>query len=186
MRKILILNAVSSSHYGKRHTIEMRSMSLGSATNNDIVVQDRSIAPRHAEFRQILDRWFVLPLAPGEGGISINGMPITGQSRLNHGDRLTIGNVTYQTVLAEVEERSFGSAVSSQSNLPRLGEYLVRRGLMTGEQAARTARRQDEILRTGRNLQFGQVALEMGYISRSQLDAVLADQRADFNRRFND
>lgn len=187
MARVLVLTAVTGPHIGKRYTVEERVTSIGSAPNNDMVFHDRAIAARHAEIRQILDRWFVVPLAPGSSGISINGMPITGQSRINTSDSLTLGTVTYQVSFADVQERAAGdSPTSSSSGLPRIGEYFIRRGTLTGEQVTKVARRQDELLRSGNRIAFGQVAYELGYISRSQLDAALAEQRNDFNQRFSD
>ena len=46
--------------------------------------------------------------------------------------------------------------------------------------------RQTMLQHDGTRLQFGQVAYDMGYITRSQLDAALSDQRRDFNERFWD
>ncbi|MFN8567636.1 MAG: hypothetical protein U0Z44_08975 [Kouleothrix sp.] len=46
------------------------------------------------------------------------------------------------------------------------------------------AERQSKLNHDGMRLQFGQVAYEMGFITRSQLDMALADQRSDFNDRF--
>ncbi|MDW8146568.1 MAG: FHA domain-containing protein [Roseiflexaceae bacterium] len=58
--------------------------------------------------RQIFDRWFIVPLAPG--GISLNGMPVREQSRLNPGDQLTLGSTTYLVSYEELEERALGAA----------------------------------------------------------------------------
>jgi len=185
MAKALVLRAITGTQAGSRHTLANRSSTIGTASANDVVLHDRLLSPRHVEIRQVLERWFVVPLAAGGQGVALNGMPISGQSRLNPGDTLTLGSVTYAVELEEIVERAVGTSSSAGSHgVPRLGEYFLRRGLLTGEQVARVAERQAQLQRDGSRLQFGQVAYEMGFISRSQLDAALADQRSDFNDRF--
>jgi hypothetical protein len=185
MAKALILRAITGTQAGQRHMLTNRSSTIGTASTNDVVLHDRLLTPRHIEIRQALERWFVVPLAAGSQGMALNGMPISGQSRLNPGDTLTLGSVTYAVDFEEVAERVVGTPAASGSHgVPRLGEYFLRRGLLTGEQVAKVAERQAQLQRDGSRLQFGQVAYDMGFINRSQLDAALADQRSDFNDRF--
>lgn len=184
MAKALILRAITGTQAGLRHTLMNRSSTIGTASTNDVTLHDRLLTPRHIEIRQVLERWFVVPLAAGSQGIALNGMPISGQSRLNPGDNLTLGSVTYAVDFEEVAERAVGTPAAASHGVPRLGEYFQRRGLLSGEQVAKVAERQAQLQRDGSRLQFGQVAYEMGFISRSQLDAALADQRSDFNDRF--
>jgi hypothetical protein len=151
------------------------------------VLHDRLIEPRHAEIRQVLERWFVVPLVADRSRVSLNGIEVRSQSRLNPGDDLTIGSVTYSISLEDTDELEVGAPQSAaETSVPRLGEYFIRRGIMTAEDVTRTAQRQAELLRSGTRLPFGRVAYDMGFISRSQLDAALADQRGDFNDRFLD
>jgi predicted component of type VI protein secretion system len=185
MPKALVLRAITGTQAGMRFTLANRSSTIGTAPNNDMVLHDRLLSPRHVEIRQVLERWFVVPLAAGSQAIALNGMPINGQSRLNPGDALTLGSVTFNVDIEEVAERAVGTAQPSGSQgVPRLGDYFLRRGLLSADQVAKVAARQSQLQRDGSRLQFGQVAYEMGFISRSQLDAALADQRSDFNDRF--
>jgi hypothetical protein len=185
MAKALVLRAITGTQAGLRHTLINRSSTIGTASTNDVVLHDRLLTPRHVEIRQVLERWFVVPLAAGGQGIALNSMPISSQSRLNPGDTLTLGSVTYAVDFEEVAERVVGTPAADGSHgVPRLGDYFLRRGLLTGEQVARVAERQAQLQRDGSRLQFGQIAYEMGFISRSQLDAALAEQRSDFNDRF--
>jgi hypothetical protein len=186
MGKALVLTAITGSQAGKRLTLSARTNSIGSAPTNDMVLHDRLIAPRHLEVRQVLERWFIVPLVPGGQGMALNGMDIKGQSRLNLGDALTLGSVTYTVGFEEIAEREVGVQPAASSSVPRLGEYFMRRGLMSSEQITRAAERQAALQRRGTRLPFGQVAYEMGFINRSQLDAALAEQRSDFNDRFWD
>lgn len=186
MTKALVLTAITGSQIGKRTTLTARVNTIGSAPSNDVVLQDRQVAPQHAEIRQVLERWFVVPVTRNREGLSLNGIAITGQSRLNVGDTLILGSVTYRVSFEELAEVEVGAPEAKTSSVPRLGEYFLRRGIMSSEQVTRAAERQMALHRSGTRLPFGQVAFEMGYINRSQLDAALAEQRSDFNDRFWD
>lgn len=185
MAKALVLRAITGSHAGKRHTLAARVNTVGTAPGNDLVLHDRLLNPRHLEIKQVLERWFVAPLAAGSQAVALNGMPVSGQGRLNPGDALTIGSVTYTVEFEEVIEQAVGQPPPASTNtVPRLGEYFIRHGILSRDQVIRVADRQATLQRDGSRLQFGQVAYEMGMITRSQLDRALADQRADFNERF--
>jgi predicted component of type VI protein secretion system len=188
MTKALVLRAITGGQAGQRHTLTARTNTVGTAAGNDLTLSDRLLSPRHAEIRQVLERWFIVPMAAGGQGIALNGMPIGGQSRLNPGDALTLGSVTYIVELEEVAEQEVGAQrTGSTSGVPKLGEYFIRRGMLSAYQVQRVVERQDELGRNGGNrLPFGQVAYDLGYITRSQLDTALADQRNDFNDRFWD
>ncbi len=185
MAKALVLRAISGTHAGKRHTLTARVNSIGTASTNDVVLHDRLLSPRHLEIKQALERWFAVPLAAGSQAIALNGLPINSQSRLNPGDALTIGSITYLIEFEEVAEQAVGQAPAPAGNsVPKLGEYFIRRGILSRDQVIKVAERQGKLQRDGSRVQFGQIAYEMGYISRSQLDMALADQRSDFNDRF--
>jgi pSer/pThr/pTyr-binding forkhead associated (FHA) protein len=187
MAKALVLRAITGSQAGQRHTLAARTNTVGTAANSDLVLRDRLLEPRHAEIKQVLERWFIVPAVSGGQGLALNGMPISGQSRLNPGDALTLGSVTYVVEVEEVVEQEVGSPrPSGTSGVPKLGEYFIRRGMLSPGQVQRVIERQNELGRSGSRLPFGQVAYDMGFISRSQLDTALADQRNDFNERFWD
>ena len=187
MAKALVLRAITGSHAGQRHTLAARVNTIGSAATNDLVLHDRLIGPRHVEIKQVLERWFVVPVAAGGQAIALNGLSVNGQSRLSAGDALTIGSVTYMISFEDIVEQEVGAPrTTGTQGVPRLGEYFIRRGLLNAEQVARVIDRQTKLQNDGSRLQFGQVAYEMGYITRAQLDNALADQRNDFNERFWD
>lgn len=185
MTLVLELTPITGAQLKRRLTTTGRLTKIGSSSSNDLVMQERQIEPRHAEIHQILDRFFVIPLVPNGRGISLNGLPVTSRSRLNPGDTLTLGVISYRLAITELLEQEVGSARSGQQ-VPRLGEYFIRRNLMNAENVAKVAKRQNDLERTNQRVAFGQLAYELGYISRSQLDAALADQRNDFNERFRD
>jgi type III secretion system (T3SS) inner membrane Yop/YscD-like protein len=186
MAKALVLRAITGPQAGQRHVLTARVSTIGTASSNDLVLHDRLLNPRHLEIRQVLERWFVVPLTGGSQAIALNGLSVTGQGRLNAGDSLTVGSVTYNVSFEDVVEREVGAQPASASGVPRLGEYFIRRGLLTAEQVAKVSERQATFERSGQRIQFGQVAHDMGFINRSQLDAALSDQRWDFNSRFSD
>ena len=187
MAKALVLRAITGTNAGQRHTLAARVNTIGSAANNDLVLHDRLLGPRHVEIKQVLERWFVVPLAAGSQAIALNGLSVHGQSRLSEGDALTIGSVTYMISFEDIVEQEVGAPRSGGTNgVPRLGEYFIRRGLLSADQIARVIERQAKLQHDGSRLQFGQVAYEMGYITRAQLDNALSDQRSDFNERFWD
>jgi hypothetical protein len=67
-----------------------------------------------------------------------------------------------------------------------LGEYFVRRNILTPEQVAQVVQRQCNISSSDVRLPFGQIAYEMGLISRTQLEQAPNEQRADFQTNFHD
>lgn len=113
-------------------------------------------------------------------------MPLAGQSRVNPGDTLTLGSVTYAVEVEDVIEQEVGVAVRGTNNsVPRLGEYFIRRGILSRDQVIKVAERQSKLSFDVCACRPGQVAYEMGFITRSQLDMALADQRAlSFNDEF--
>lgn len=185
MVKALVLTAITGAQIGTRYSISDRSGTIGSSSACSITIHDRQLAGRQAEVRQILDRWFIVPIT--NGGMSLNGMPITSQSRLNPGDQLSLGTTIYRVSYEELREAEVGApAPSASQGVPRLGDYFVQRGILTQEQIGRVARRQMEMQRSGVNAPFGQVAYDMGLINQAQLERALSEQRNDFNTRFRD
>lgn len=189
MAKVLVLTVVTGPQIGRKFSLAGRSNIVGSASGCDLVLHDRSIESRHAELRSMLESWFVVPLTSSGASLAVNGVVVRGQSRVRPGDKLSIGSTTYAVAVEELIEQEIGSSptmVSSDSRLPRLGEYLIQRGLLTGDQVRKTADRQSSLQRIGVTKPFGEVAYELGYLNRSQLDSVLTDQRNDFNDRWRD
>ena len=105
------------------------------------------------------------------------------------GTTIAVGVVglRHRAIALTIVEQEVGSArPSGTSGVPKLGEYFIRRGMLSPGQVQRVIERQNELGRSGSRLPFGQVAYDMGFISRSQLDTALADLRNDFNERFWD
>ena len=185
MPKALILTGVTGTRVGMRETLTSRA-STGSGSSCNIVLHDRDVQARHAEIRQVLDRWFVVPLMPS-ARIFVNGSPVTSQGRLIEGDLVTIGTATFKASFTEVAERAVGAtAPGGTPGLPRLGEYLVRRGVVSRSQIDQAIQRQEELRNKGRSLQLGDVLYELGLVSRLDLNRALQDQSGDFQGNFKD
>jgi predicted component of type VI protein secretion system len=184
LAKALILTIITGMRIGQRHEVAARTSVLGSNAACDVVIQDRQIEPRHAELRHMLDSWFIVPLS-ASANVAINGRPTVGQGRLKPGDRLSLGSTTFEVAVEELQEQAIALPAAS-TGVPRLGEYFLRRGLMTADQIRMTAERQQVLQRSGAVRAFGEIAHEMGFVNRAQLDRALADQRLDFNDSWHD
>ncbi|NJM07989.1 FHA domain-containing protein [Candidatus Gracilibacteria bacterium] len=107
MAKALILTGITGTRVGLQTALAKRSTVIGSSPTCDIILHDRQVLPRHAEIRQVLDRWFVVPLDTGSR-IFVNGNPVTSQGRLLEGDLVTVGSATFKASLSETSERAIG------------------------------------------------------------------------------
>jgi len=112
---------------------------------------------------------------------------VSGQARLTEGSTLTLGVASFRMGQTEVaDEQEVGEAQPSSNGVPRLGEYLIRRGTLTRAQIQHAVQRQGELQQQGRRLQLGDVLCELGYANRSQLEQAAQEQRNDFYERFRD
>lgn len=184
MPKTLILTGVTGTRTGSRVLLSARTTTIGSASDCGIVLHDRMVAAHHAEVRQVLERWFIVPLEAG-ARIFVNGELVTSQGRLLEGDLLTLGTATFKASLGVTTEQAVGGTAGA-GGIPRIGEYLVQRGMLTQNQVMRGMQRQQELQRQGRTTPLGDIFFDLGYISRYQLDQALQDQRGDFQSHFHD
>lgn len=109
MSKALTLIGISGSRVGQATVVSERSTLLGSAPICDVVLHDRLILPRHAELHVTLGRWFVSPLDP-KASVFVNGQPVTAKQRLEAGDLLTVGTVTFKMSIGDLQERQVGAS----------------------------------------------------------------------------
>lgn len=70
--------------------------------------------------------------------------------------------------------------------LPRLGAYLVREGLISQEQLDEALRLQREAAAAGGQKRLGDILVDIGLVSREQVDAALQELRTHFNAAFWD
>jgi hypothetical protein len=100
--------------------------------------------------------------------------------------KATIGTATFKAGFTETTERAVGqqNGNGSASGIPRLGDYLIRRGIVSRSQVDQAIQRQEELRRRGRNMQLGDVLYEMGFVSKLDLNRALEDQSKDFQSGF--
>ncbi|KJK57265.1 FHA domain-containing protein [Saccharothrix sp. ST-888] len=88
-----------------------RTIRIGRALDNDIVVSDLQVSRHHAELRQLPDgRWEIVDLG-SHNGIFLNGQPVERQL-MGQQDRLTVGHSTFTLVGDQLQEFVDTGAVS--------------------------------------------------------------------------
>jgi predicted component of type VI protein secretion system len=108
MAKTLSLIGISGSRVGRSTLFSERSTLIGSDPSCGVVIHDRGVLPRHAELRVALDRWFILPLDP-KAQLFVNGLPVSGQQRVDEGALVTIGTATFKATIGDAE-RAVGAS----------------------------------------------------------------------------
>ncbi|MFD9127615.1 FHA domain-containing protein [Kitasatospora sp. NPDC059571] len=84
-------------------TAGMRTIRIGRALDNDIVVSDLQVSRHHAELRQLGDgRWEIVDLG-SHNGIFLNGQPVQRQL-MGPQDRLTVGHSSFVLVGDQLQE----------------------------------------------------------------------------------
>ncbi|WP_233533437.1 FHA domain-containing protein [Kitasatospora sp. SolWspMP-SS2h] len=88
-----------------------RTIRIGRALDNDIVVSDLQVSRHHAELRQLPDgRWEIVDLG-SHNGIFLNGQP-TRRQLMGPQDRLTVGHSSFVLVGDQLQEFVDNGAVS--------------------------------------------------------------------------
>ncbi|GAA2742388.1 MULTISPECIES: FHA domain-containing protein [Kitasatospora] len=84
-------------------TAGSRTIRIGRALDNDIVVSDLQVSRHHAELRQLPDgRWEIIDLG-SHNGIFLNGQPVQRQL-MGPQDRLTVGHSSFVLVGDQLQE----------------------------------------------------------------------------------
>lgn len=109
MMRSLSMVWISGSRLGHPTIITDHETIVGSLASCDIVMHDRLILPRHATFRTMLGRWFVIPLDP-RATLFVNGEPVTAQQRINEGDLITLGTASFRAILGALAAQEVGSS----------------------------------------------------------------------------
>lgn len=81
----------------------MRTIRIGRALDNDIVVSDLQVSRHHAELRQLQDGRYEIVDLGSHNGIFVNGQPVQRQL-LGPQDRLTVGHSSFQLVGDQLQE----------------------------------------------------------------------------------
>ncbi|MFJ5119473.1 FHA domain-containing protein [Kitasatospora sp. NPDC088548] len=92
-------------------TAAMRTVRIGRALDNDVVVSDLQVSRHHAELRQLPDgRYEIIDLG-SHNGIFLNGQPVQRQL-MGPQDRLTVGHSSFVLVGDQLQEFVDTGAVS--------------------------------------------------------------------------
>jgi len=75
---------------GSAHSLEKERIVIGRSKDCDIRLEDPNVSRRHAEVRREGEAYWLVDL-DSTNGVAVNGARIR-RSRLNEGDRITIGN----------------------------------------------------------------------------------------------
>lgn len=67
-------------------------------------------------------------------------------------------------------------SLTPESLVPRLGDYLIERKLITTDQLSRALEYQAEMRNAGQNILLGQILIDLGYVNRSRLDEAITEQ----------
>ncbi len=84
-------------------TAGMRTIRIGRALDNDIVVSDLQVSRHHAELRQLPDGRYEIVDLGSHNGIFLNGQPVQRQL-VGPQDRLTVGHSSFQLVGDQLQE----------------------------------------------------------------------------------
>jgi MinD-like ATPase involved in chromosome partitioning or flagellar assembly len=73
---------------------------------------------------------------------------------------------------------------SADSTIPRLGQLLIKKGVLTARDLQSALARQQEGERLGEKRRFGDVLVELGYASREQIESAISQQQEEFQNLF--
>jgi hypothetical protein len=186
MGKALILTGITGERIGLSTTFSARINIVGQGSNAGLSLRAINSIANYAELRQILERWFVVPQVP-DAQVYINGTRVTSQALIKEGDLVSFGNSTFRASFTNVQAVGENSnPAQSEGIVPRIGEYLLRKGFVTRAQIDAAVQSQNDLRRKGRRVQLGDILHTMGAVSRAQLELALQDQRGDYYEQFRD
>ncbi|MEU8691284.1 FHA domain-containing protein [Streptomyces sp. NPDC048665] len=81
-----------------------RTVRIGRAPDNDLVVDDLTVSRRHAELRAHPDGTYEIADLDSHNGTYLNGRPVTGGARVGPGDIIGIGHSAFCLVGTELQE----------------------------------------------------------------------------------
>src|SRR5262249_27493432 len=77
-------------------------------------------------------------------------------------------------------------AVASDASIPRIGEYLMARGILGPREVQLAADRQRELANLGRRRRFGGVLVGVGVASPAQVEEAALKQGDEFESAWNE
>jgi signal transduction histidine kinase len=94
----------------------------------------------------------------------------------NCGVNLGIAAILAEQALADSSPIPSGTPLSPEILIPRLGEYLLERGMLTSAELQRALEHQAVTSSNGKPRLLGQTLLDLGLIDREELDQVITEQ----------
>lgn len=82
-----------------------KQLTIGRYADNDLAIADPHVSAEHAIIRQERGSWYIEDLG-STNGTFLNGKRMKGKKRLQMGDMLQIGDITFQVVRWENENSS--------------------------------------------------------------------------------
>ncbi|RME72705.1 MAG: FHA domain-containing protein, partial [Chloroflexi bacterium] len=95
MARFLIYDVVDTDQIIEAFDLLLPRLLIGSALDNDLVLDAPGVDPNHASLELRHDHWVLQDLG-GPAGTRVNHRPIAGPYRLRHGDLVEIGPVRLQ------------------------------------------------------------------------------------------
>jgi pSer/pThr/pTyr-binding forkhead associated (FHA) protein len=78
---------------------------LGRAAHAELLIADSAVSAEHARVSRVGREWMVRDLGSTNGTL-VNDARVNGQTRLNHGDVLTLGGVRFTVALKPVAQEA--------------------------------------------------------------------------------
>ena len=103
------------------------------------------------------------------------GMPLTAESRLCSNCGVDVAVAALLLELTATESQAGKAAMAQEALVPRLGDFLIQRKIVTESQLGQALELHDQSIEDGNPQTLGQALVELGLITRPDLDrAILA------------
>lgn len=80
---------------GDKHALNMWETSIGRSNSSDIVIGYNTVSRSHAVISRRIDGWYIYDLN-SKVGIKVNGIACEGNTTINNGDIISLGNVPFR------------------------------------------------------------------------------------------
>ncbi len=125
------------------HELRTRRITIGTATGNDLILNEPTASRRHAAIERRWGRWRVIDLG-STNGTYLNGRRVTSPAPLERGDELRFGNARFGfgvpgADLSQVGAGNAKAAARSRRRVPRVASAALALLLFAGGGFALTA-----------------------------------------------
>ncbi len=109
----------------QRHTLNKETITIGRASDNDIVIDARIISRYHARLERTPSGYQLVVLPSASNPVLYKGRPLMGSHRLVHGDMLRIGSTDPGTVVSMTYESATEAEAVKSSIKIQFGDKNV-------------------------------------------------------------